>query len=245
MYHNIKNRKMTKYLQIAFAEGKLFEYSSTPKDEFVEHVGAKNGKTTYRKYYDKGFTGVFKSLTVVKNPNLGIDEIKVSFQDETNDWVNITFGAYNQTGDAYSEFAASFISQLDGMREGGTYTFSPYNFESESEDGTKRKQVGISIRNEEGEKLSKLTQAKIFKDGNVKEGDIPAAIWTVSPTGKPKKNEDERTIYLKSILDSRLSTEPVKAEQKPTTAQSTVKQPEAKKPSAIKPPTSTDTSLPF
>jgi len=193
---------MAKYLQVAYSEGKFFEYSKTAKEGFVEYKNKEGVLKGYRGFMD-AIEGTLESMRVVPNKYLqgNPEELQVTFKDASGDYLVVTMMMLDQNKD-YSTFVESLVLHLPQMTKGAAYKVTPYNFVNDN--GAKF--AGYSIKNGE-EKVEKLTEAKIYKDGTVKEGVVPAVTWTEDRrTGKPTPNSEEKFFYLKGVLDTALET---------------------------------------
>ena len=188
------------YLGIDYATGKLYEYSKAMKPGFEQVVGTKS--TTYRRYQDS-VVGVLQNVSIYDNPNLMKDkglvvqELRISFKTG-DDYNNISVILENQDK-SYSRFAESIITYLPNLVKGATYEFTPYSFNDENGN----KVVGVSIKNEAGEKLVKLKQKFIKKDGTITDGDIPPVIWK-EQRGKNVKDDSEKMDYLYEVMQKEL-----------------------------------------
>ena len=193
---------MAKYLQVAYSEGKFFEYSKTAKEGFVEYKNKEGVLKGYRGFMD-AIEGTLESMRVVPNKYLqgNPEELQVTFKDASGDFIVVTMMMLDQNKD-YSTFVESLLLHLPQMTKGISYKVSPYNFVSD--EGYKF--TGFSVKNGE-EKVEKLTEARRYKDGTVKEGVVPAVTWTEDRrTGKPTPNSEEKFFYLKGVLDTALET---------------------------------------
>lgn len=188
------------YLGIDYATGKLYEYSKAMKPGFEQVVGTKS--TTYRRYQDS-VVGVLQNVSIYDNPNLMKDkglvvqELRISFKTG-DDYNNISVVLENQDK-SYSRFAESIITHLPNLVKGATYEFTPYSFN----DDNGNKVVGVSIKNENGEKVVKLKQKFAKKDGTITEGDIPPVLWK-EQRGKNVKDDSEKMNYLYEVMQKEL-----------------------------------------
>ena len=192
----------SKYLQVAYSEGKFFEYSKTQKEGFNEHKNKEGIQKGFRKYYDS-IEGTLESIRVENNQHLqgNPEEVRISFKDSSGDYVVVTMMMLDVNKD-YSTFVESFLRHLPNLKKGIVYTVTPYNFENENG----RKIAGLSIKDGE-QKVPQLTQSAVYKDGTVKEGDIPAIKWTTNKrTQKAEADSEDKFFYLKAVLDKGLET---------------------------------------
>lgn len=190
----------SKYLQVAYSEGKFFEYSKTQKEGFNEHKNKEGIQKGFRKYYDS-IEGTLESMRVMTNQHLtgNPEELQVSFKDVNGDYVVVTMMLLDQNKD-YSTFVESLLVHLPNMDKGIVYTITPYNFENENG----RKIAGLSFKIGDT-KVPRLIQSAVYKDGTVKEGDIPAIKWTTNKrTNKAEADSEEKFFYLKGVLDNAL-----------------------------------------
>lgn len=188
------------YLQVAYSEGKFFEYSKTQKEGFSEHKNKEGIQKGFRKYYDS-VEGTLESIRVEASQKLAgnPEELRVSLKDSNGNYVVITMMLLDSKKD-YSTFAESFLVHLPNMDKGVVYTITPYNFKNDKD----RTIAGLSFKNGET-KVPRLIQSAVYKDGTVKEGDIPAIKWTIDRrTGKPEPNSEDKFFYLKEVLDKGL-----------------------------------------
>lgn len=190
------------YLQIAYSEGKFFEYSKTQKEGFNEHKNKEGIQKGFRKYYDS-IEGTLESIRVENNQHLqgNPEEVRISFKDVNGSYIVLTMMMLDVNKD-YSTFVESFLRHLPNLKKGVVYTVTPYNFKNEQD----RTVAGMSFKSGE-EKVEKLTQAATYKDGTVKEGDIPAIKWTTNKrTQKAEADSEDKFFYLKGVLDKGLET---------------------------------------
>lgn len=188
------------YLQVAYSEGKFFEYSKTQKEGFSEHKNKEGVQKGFRKYYDS-VEGTLESIRVEANQYLtgNPEELQVSLKDSNGNYVVITMMLLDINKD-YSTFAESFLVHLPNMDKGVVYTITPYNFKNDKD----RTVAGLSFKNGET-KVPRLIQSAVYKDGTVKEGDIPAIKWTVNKrTSKAEADSEDKFFYLKEVLDKGL-----------------------------------------
>ena len=190
----------SKYLQLAYSEGKFFEYSKTQKEGFNEHKNKEGIQKGFRKYYDS-VEGTLESIRVEANQYLtgNPEELQISLKDKDGNYVVITMMLLDINKD-YSTFAESFLVHLPNMNKGVVYTITPYNFKNDKD----RTIAGLSFKDGET-KVARLIQSAVYKDGTVKEGDIPAIKWTTNKrTGKQEPNSEDKFFYLKEVLDKGL-----------------------------------------
>lgn len=194
----------SKYLQIAFADAKFFEYAKEAKEGFVEHINNKGEKKGFRKYYDT-ISGTLESIRVKTNEYLAgnPEEIQFSMRESNGDYINVDMMLLDMNKD-YSTFVESFLVHLPNLEKGQEYWIQPYNFKNERD----KTVAGLSIRkgnSKEGEKVARIIQSAVYKDGTVKEGDIPAVVWTTNArTGKPSPDSEAKFMYLKGVLEKGL-----------------------------------------
>jgi hypothetical protein len=190
----------SKYLQVAYSEGKFFEYSKTQKEGFNEHKNKEGIQKGFRKYYDS-IQGTLESISKEVNQYLtgNPDELRVSFKEANGDYVVITMMLLDVRKD-FSTFAESLLVHLPNLEKGIVYTVTPYNFKNESD----RTIAGLSFKNGET-KVPRLIQSAVYKDGTKKEGDIPAITWALDRrTGKDAPDSEAKFLYLKEVLDKGL-----------------------------------------
>ena len=194
----------SKYLQIAFGDGKFFEYAKEAKEGFVEHVNNKGEKKGFRRYYDT-ISGTLESIRVKTNEHLtgNPEEIQFSMKEGNGDYINVDMMLLDMNKD-YATFVESFLVHLPNLEKGQEYWIQPYNFKNERD----KTVAGLSIRkgnSKEGEKVARIIQSAVYKDGTVKEGDIPAVVWTTNArTGKPSPDSEAKFMYLKGVLEKGL-----------------------------------------
>lgn len=200
------------YLQVAYSEGKFFEYSKTQKEGFNEHKNKEGIQKGFRKYYDS-IEGTLESIRVENNQHLqgNPEEVRISFKDSNGDYIVITMMMLDVNKD-YSTFVESFLRHLPNLKKGVVYKVTPYNFENENG----RKIAGLSFKDGE-EKVPQLTQSAVYKDGTVKEGDIPAIKWTTNKrTQKAEADSEDKFFYLKEVLEKGLKDFAYTRNQSPT-----------------------------
>lgn len=188
------------YLQVAYSEGKFFEYSKTQKEGFNEHKNKEGIQKGFRKYYDS-IEGTLESIRVEANQYLtgNPEEIQISFKDVNGDYTVVTMMLLDMNKD-YSTFAESFLVHLPNLEKGVVYTVTPYNFKNDKD----RTVAGLSFKNGDT-KVARLIQSAVYKDGTVKEGDIPAVKWTVNKrTNKAEADSEDKFFYLKEVLEKGL-----------------------------------------
>lgn len=184
------------YLQLDYGKGKFFQYSGTEQEGYEKYENTV-GKITYRKYVD-AMQGELVSLRVEKNEKLkGAEELTISVKDENGHYINATLGLLD-TKDNYTSFTESLIRHLPNMKKGNTYYIQPFNFKNDKGNDIK----GFSVRNNDskGDKIEKLTQSYIGRDGVTVAGDIPAVVWE-EKRGKNVANKTAQQDYLYDVLE--------------------------------------------
>lgn len=189
------------YLQLEFGSGKFFTYSKTEKDGYVKHTSTK-GNVSYRKYYDL-VKGVLEGVNIYK-AKIGdkvVEQLSFIFTlGETT--IYAPFQLYDQKG-SISTFAEKAIKFLKNLRKGEYYEMRPYNFTPE---GEQRAKIGVSFKDESGEKVERALSNSYYKDGKLQKGDIPVVEWT-EKRGKNMpdiKSLEEKTDFLFNHLTEQL-----------------------------------------
>lgn len=157
----------TEYLQLAFKDAKFYAYSKTKKEGYEEHVNTK-GDTSYRKYYDN-ITGVLESVGVFDG-NFG-KQVSLRFRDGED--VLITQFQMLDAKDRTDVFVESLVRFLPNLEKGSKYVMTCYNFIPE---GEKYPRIGVSFKDENGEKIKPALYNKHERDGK-EVGDIPGLVW--------------------------------------------------------------------
>lgn len=198
---------MTKYMQVNFSDAVLYEYSKEEKEGFVEHKNQKGELAGYRKYNKDGVTGELICVKERLNDNYNdkaVKELVITIKDG-EDYVNINFNTYNARK-SFSSFAEDIIKALPSLKIGSTYLVRPYNF-IPKDSKNNRPIVGVSFKEggSKGEKVEKLRQSYMTKEGERTEGVIPPVTWSVV-RGESTPNEEEKTNYLYDVYTKALET---------------------------------------
>lgn len=184
------------YLQLDYGKGKFFQYSKEEQEGYEKHENTK-GTVSYRKYID-AIQGELVSMRIEKNEKLkGAEELTVSLKDTDGNYINATFGLLDSK-DNYSSFSESLIRHLPNMKRGEIYYIQPFNFKNDKD--RELKGFSIKINDSKGEKVQKLSQSYIGKDGVTVAGDIPAVIW-VEKRGKNTPDKTAQQDYLYEVLE--------------------------------------------
>lgn len=228
------------YLQVEFGSGKAYEYSKTEKEGF-DKFESKEGKSSWRKYYNKGVYGVYKGSSVRSSP-FG-DNLSIHMIDLDSNNVYLSFNLFDQKG-AISIYASSVISYLGGLTVGSKYRVYPYAIENESSDW-KTRGVSVKYSNEdlsveqvvEDDKVNRLSFS-YYKgkgaDRTLIEGEVPAEEWT-QKMGKNVKNTDAKDEFLYNFLmknstDSRGGSSNIPQEDSKKVTDTQPKEPQPKEP---------------
>lgn len=181
---------MTKYLAVNYSDGKLYEWSKEPKEGFEAHYNTTGIQKGFRKYQDN-VVGELVTIDTGENTSIKQKELKLTFKVDS-DYVTVSLGLSNSKGN-YSEYVTSFIQHIPFLIKGETYTMMFYNFTDRERD---RKVIGCSIKNSDGEKVTKLKQRSVFKDGTVYEGEIPEVKFkTLKGESVPDATEQQEYLY--------------------------------------------------
>lgn len=201
----------TKYLQISYNDGNIFQFSKTEQEGYEPHTNTK-GVVSYRKIYNKGLYGTLKGITI-RDSDFG-KEISIAVTDKAgdNNYLNLPLFDAKKNLASYAE---SFITVLPQLKLNNPYRFYAYNIK---EEGQKYSKVGLSVAhaNLEAEtadkenKIPKLTYT-YTKDGKEVKGDVPAIVWETDYTGATTMNATAKNKYLYDILMANVgeSTQPV------------------------------------
>jgi len=215
------------YLQLEFGSGKFFQYSKEQLDGYVKNV-SKNGKVSFRKYYNEGIHGVLDSVSIYDG-KFG-QQISISIRDNEEVYY-LPISIYTQSQQVDNTYAESLIKLLPELNKGDIVTVSGYNFKPE---GSEYSKIGISIK-KGAEKIKSSITNSYYKDGNLVPGDIPAIEW-VEKLGKRKPSAssiEAKDEYLLSLLqkeEARLTwktdsgSEPAQAAPAPKQEQTKVQQ---------------------
>lgn len=184
-----------KFLQLDQTKGSFFEYSGSEKEGFTK-VESSTGKVSYRKYYEKGVSGVLESVSLVDG-RFG-KQIQLCIRD-AEDLNMFQVDLYDQK-DHVSNFAEELIKFLPNLEKGMNLEFNAYNFIPEGEQYSRR---GFSLKSN-GEKINRALSNGYYKKdgGDLVEGDIPAVKW-VEKLGKKKPSPaslEEKDDYLLDVV---------------------------------------------
>ena len=184
-----------KFLQLDQTKGSFFEYSGSEKEGFTK-VESSTGKVSYRKYYEKGVSGVLESVSLADG-RFG-KQIQLCIRD-TEDLNMFQVDLYDQK-DHVSNFAEELIKFLPNLEKGMNLEFNAYNFTPEGEQYSRR---GFSLKSD-GEKVNRALSNGYYKKdgGDLVEGDIPAVKW-VEKLGKKKPSPaslEEKDDYLLDVV---------------------------------------------
>lgn len=166
---------MSKFLNVQFTDGRIYEMSKEPKDGFEEHISTKGNKS-YRKYYTKGVFGTLKSIEKRDSP-IG-EQIQLVLVDKTGDYQNLQFGLYDVQNNVDNRFAENLIRTLPNMKVGENYRIFPYVIDAS--ESNKYGSSGVSvvradIQTETANKEDKVELAFRYlkKDEVATENDVP------------------------------------------------------------------------
>ena len=180
------------------------QFTSKVQTEGYVKYPEDSGNVYFRKTLETGIEGEIVSLVVTKHKffkgNPEIFQIGILGTDGVTYILDLI--SRDQDG-SYSAMAESLIATLPNLKKGVVYKITPYNFTPEGRD---RAVKGISFK-VGAEKVEKLKQARVFKNGDKLEGEIPAEIWTFNEVKeKWNKDDDEKVLFLKKILDEATKT---------------------------------------
>lgn len=241
---------MSKYLNIQFNDGRVYEKSNEPKDGYEEFISTKGNKS-YRKYYPKG---IFGTLTAIEKRDSPIGEqIQLTLKDKTGEYLNVQMGLYDANGNIDNRFAESFIRTLPNIKVGENYRIFPYVIEASEQ--SKYGASGVSvvkadIENETANKEDKVETAFRYlkRDEEATENDVPKLVFK-EQRGKNRPTAasmEEKTNFLYDVL--------MKYATLPTQHTQTASQPQAGTPTqsapvdnskSFIPPTPDTSGLPF
>jgi len=190
----------TKYLQINYQDGNIFQFSKTEQEGYEPHTNTK-GTISYRKIYNKGLYGTLKGVTI-RESDFG-KEISIAVVDNVGDNVYLNLPLFDAKKNLAS-YAESFITVLPQLKLGNPYRFYAYNIK---EEGQKYSKVGISVAHadiqaETADKENKITKLSYTytKDGKEVKGDVPAILWEEDYTGARTMNATAKNKYLYDVL---------------------------------------------
>jgi hypothetical protein len=191
-----------KYLQIEFSTGNLFEFSKAEKEGFEQHKSTK-GTISFRKYYKEGIFGIYRGSSI-RETDFGKEvSIHLVDNDGINNYINMPLFDQKKNIAAYAE---SFIGVLPSLEANYVYRVFPYSMDKKN---SEYKSYGVSVKHADMETksvredypLQRLTYTIVNKEGEVKEGDIPAIKWEENFDGTKVKNTFERNKYLYQVLE--------------------------------------------
>lgn len=190
----------TKYLQIDYSTGGIFQFSKTEQEGYEPHTNTK-GTVSYRKVYNKGLYGTLKGVTI-RDTDFG-KEISIAVLDKAGDNNYLNLPLFDQKKNLAS-YAESFITVLPELKLGNPYRFYAYNIK---EEGQKYSKVGISVAHadiqaETADKENKIKKLSYTytKDGKEVKGDVPAIVWEEDYTGATTMNATAKNKYLYDVL---------------------------------------------
>lgn len=195
----------TKYLQINYTDGNIFQFSKTEQEGYVSHTNTK-GTVSYRKIYNKGLYGTLKGVSL-RDSDFG-KEISIQVLDKAGDTNYLNLPLFDAKKNLAS-YAESFITVLPQLKMGNPYRFYAYNIQ---EEGQKYSKVGISVAhaNLESEtadkenKIQKLTYT-YTKEGKEVKGDVPAVLWEEDFDGSRTMNAKAKNKFLYDTLLANVS----------------------------------------
>jgi len=195
---------MSKYLNVEFGTGKVYEKSNDPREGYEEFVSSKGNKT-FRKYYTKG---VYGTLTAVEKRDSPIGEqIQLVLKDKSGEFQNLQFSLYDTNGNIDNRFAENLIRTLPNVKIGENYRIFPYVIEADEKNKYGSSGVSIVKANIEAETVNKedkveLAYRYLKKDEEAKDTDVPKLIFK-EQRGKNRPTAaslEEKTNFLYDVL---------------------------------------------
>jgi hypothetical protein len=195
----------TRYLQISYNDGNIFQFSKTEQEGYEPHTNTK-GVVSYRKIYNKGLYGTLKGITI-RDSDFG-KEISIAVTDKAgdNNYLNLPLFDAKKNLASYAE---SFITVLPQLKVGNPYRFYAYNIK---EEGKKYSTVGLSVAHadlqaETADKENKIPKLSYTytKEGVEVKGDIPAILWEQDFDGSTSMNAKAKNKYLYDVLMANVS----------------------------------------
>lgn len=235
----------TKYLQVDYSTGNIFQFSKTEQEGYEPHTNTK-GVVSYRKVYNKGLYGTLKGVTI-RDSDFG-KEISIAVIDKAGDTNYLNLPLFDAKKNLAS-YAESFITVLPQLKLNNPYRFYAYNIK---EEGQKYSKVGLSVAHadiqaETADKENKIPKLSYTytKDGKEVKGDVPAIIWEEDFDGSRTMNAKAKNKFLYDILMANVG-ESTQSAPTPTTSN---KVPTASPAQAFEPATNVkqeeQDSLPF
>lgn len=232
----------SKFLNVQFSDGRIYEASKEPKDGYEEFTSTK-GNVSYRKYYPKG---VYGTLTAIEKRDSPIGEqIQLTLKDKNNDYNNIQFALYDTQGLIDNRFAENLIRTLPNMKIGEDYRIFPYVTQPTRDYKYGSSGVSVTKANIQEETVNKedkveLAYRYLKKDEEVKEGqDVPKLVFK-EQRGKNRPTAaslEEKTNFLYDVLMKFATTSENKPKEEPA--------PKADETKSFVAPKPEDNDLPF
>lgn len=217
----------------SYYDGSLFQYSKEEKEGFVKHVNSKD-KVSYRKYFNKGITGVFQGLERKNNQYLNNREELEFVIDDGEDRYHVTFPVMDNDGTSLDRYAESIVTFLGNLEKGQTITINNWRMnkgDTVNGEEVKYTNMGVSFKDSDGNKIERALSYQ--HDGNPK-GDIPQLEWrergskkTVSAVSKEKRLD-----YLYDVLLVETERLAFKSENSNNTTESSTHEPSKEAPKA-------------
>jgi hypothetical protein len=190
----------TKYLQVDYSSGSVFQFSKTEQEGYEPHTNTK-GVVSYRKIYNKGLYGTLKGVTI-RESDFG-KEVSIAVIDKAGDTNYLNLPLFDAKKNLAS-YAESFITVLPQLKLNNPYRFYAYNIK---EEGQKYSKVGLSVAHadiqaETADKENKIPKLSYTytKDGKEVKGDVPAIIWEEDFDGSRTMNAKAKNKFLYDIL---------------------------------------------
>lgn len=228
-------------LQVNY-DGTIYQYSKDPLEGYEKHTNTK-GTVSYRKYYNKGVTGVLTAIEKKAGPDFrnNAEEVNLTLTDGEQRYI-LNFPVLDQQGDSLDEFTQSLATVLPKMQIGETYSINNWYLkkgETINGDVVKHSKKGITLKNAQGEKIkTDVTFEYIKGRGTAEEkhvkGDVPMLQWKElagknRPTAASKEAQLEFLYGLLSKEINRLGSQDAPTPSQQATAVAQTENPPATK----------------
>ncbi len=193
---------MAKYLSVDFRTGKLYEFSSTKQEGFVEYKSS-TGSISYRRYENRGVLGELLNVGI-RNSKFG-DVIQVAQKTQDGTIVISRLDLYDKQYNVDQDFAEPFIRLVGSLKKGETYKFLTYSLSAEdqkkfdTENGKTPQEKyydrkGVSIKLEDGTKVDNY----LYYRGDDESIVIPEVVWKEHPSTPGKKRPSAASLEVKT-----------------------------------------------